>query len=114
MPELSEIIYSRDATVAAFSNYYKFFTKLYLKESDVIVPPEGGWPVITSTILGGLAKYDEVIEILRHIPYIRGAHDDKPDVAPWTKMMDWESVCRNLTEGKHMDKVEDFKFLTEG
>jgi len=44
MPELSDIAYSRDATIAAFRDYYQFLTKMYLKESDVIEPPEDAGP----------------------------------------------------------------------
>jgi hypothetical protein len=42
MHELSEIVYSRDATVAAFRDYYLFLTKMYLNESDIMEPPEEG------------------------------------------------------------------------
>ncbi|EPE31961.1 hypothetical protein GLAREA_12043 [Glarea lozoyensis ATCC 20868] len=114
MPDLSEITYSQSATVAAFRDYYQFLTKLYLKESDVVEPPEGGWPLITAERLAGLKKDDEVIELFRRIPYVRGAHDDNPEVAPWTKMWDWESACRTLAAGKHLDTVRGFKLLTEG
>ena len=115
MPELSEIAYSRDATVAAFRDYYRFLTKMYLEESDVIEPPEDGWPTITPAILEGMEKDDEVIELLRHLPYIRSGSDgDSPDVAPWAKMMDWQHVCRILAAGKHRTSAEVYKFLSEG
>lgn len=112
MPELSEITYSTDATVAAFRDYYQFLTNLYLNESDVIEPPEGGWPTISPTVLEGLGKDDEVIELLRYLPYIRTVVDKGPDIAPWAKMMDWQDACGSLAcSGR---SAEDHKFFSEG
>ncbi|KAK1767570.1 hypothetical protein QBC33DRAFT_569894 [Phialemonium atrogriseum] len=74
MPELSEIGYSRDACVAAVRGYYDFLTKMYLDESDIVEPPEGGWPSITTESLQSLGKTNEVILLLRHLPYLRAAN----------------------------------------
>lgn len=38
MPDLEDISYSRDETVAVANDYYDFLTKMYLKESDIIKP----------------------------------------------------------------------------
>jgi len=48
---------------------------MYLRESDVIEPPEGGWPNITTDSLQDLGKTDEVISLLRHLPYIRAPRE---------------------------------------
>lgn len=74
MPELTAVTYSREATIAAVTDYYESLTKLYLKNSQVIFPPEAGWPSITSAdsdILATLGKSDEVLALLAHLPYIR-------------------------------------------
>jgi hypothetical protein len=56
MPELSEVSYSGDACIEAIHDYYQFLTKVYLNESDVVKPPEGGWPSIAAEALDGLKK----------------------------------------------------------
>jgi hypothetical protein len=42
-----------------------------LDESDVVEPPEGGWPNISAETMHGLGKTDEVVQLLRHLPDIR-------------------------------------------
>lgn len=44
MPWLSEVSYSRDATVKVIREYYGFLVKMYLKESVILEPPDGGGP----------------------------------------------------------------------
>jgi hypothetical protein len=70
MPPLSEIVYSEAATIAAIRDYYKFLTKMYLNDSVITYPPEGGWPSITTESLQSLGKTKKVISLLRHLPYI--------------------------------------------
>jgi hypothetical protein len=48
---------------------------MYLDEEQVLEPPEGGWPSITAQNLRGLGKTDEVIALLRHLPYISRPSD---------------------------------------
>lgn len=38
MSELANITYSRRRTIAAVTDYYKFLTKLYLQDAQVIYP----------------------------------------------------------------------------
>ncbi len=71
MPKLSEVRHSREAAVAAASEYFGFLAKMYLDESNILRPPEGGWPEITVDRLKGLGKTDEVVMLLRHLPYLR-------------------------------------------
>ncbi|KAH9894696.1 hypothetical protein F4778DRAFT_747921 [Xylariomycetidae sp. FL2044] len=90
MPRLKDITYSREATVAAVRDYYQFLTKLYMSPESIIEPPEGGWPNIMQEVLASDGKTDEVIELLRHLPYIR--YDDvltTPQAAPCTQFVDW-------------------------
>ncbi|KAI8960797.1 hypothetical protein F5Y11DRAFT_358166 [Daldinia sp. FL1419] len=99
MPTLDEISYSRDEAVATIRNYYRFLTKMYLKESDVIEPPQGGWPNLRAN-LQSFEKSDEVISLLRHLPYIRRPSDDRD-----RKISDWAAKGRMAGE--------DFKMLSE-
>jgi hypothetical protein len=113
MPQLSEISYSRDACIAAVRDYYIFLTKMYLKESDVIEPSKEGWPTITVDNLQGLGKTDEVISLLRHLPYIRKPNDDRDKAhgAPWCYFADWQSHACNISLGRLSG--EDLKVLSE-
>lgn len=50
-------------------DYYQFLTKMpFLEPSDILYPPPEGWPQITKERLA--KKSDEVIELLRHLPYV--------------------------------------------
>ncbi len=113
MPRLSEIGYSRDACIAAVRDYYSFLTKMYLKESIVMEPPEGGWPAITAGKLRGLGKTDEVISLLRYLPYIRfvGDLEDDAQGAPSFLFADWNTACTLID--KFGLSAEDFKY-TDG
>lgn len=112
MPQLSEIGYSRDACVAAVRDYYGFLTKMYLDESDVIEPPEGGWPTITTDNLQSLGKTDEVISLLRHLPYIRTPDSgEKAQGAPWCTFADWQEDSRNILLG--LTSGETLKICSE-
>jgi hypothetical protein len=42
MPWLSEIRYSREATVAAVSGYFDFLASMYLDEEAILRPPAEG------------------------------------------------------------------------
>ncbi|KAF1969271.1 hypothetical protein BU23DRAFT_582752 [Bimuria novae-zelandiae CBS 107.79] len=71
MPTLDDVSYSLAKCIEAIRDYYNFLTKLYLDPSEIVQPPEGGWSTITSTALQGLGKSNEVITLLRNLPYIR-------------------------------------------
>jgi len=61
----------RGTVVSTLKSYYKFLTTMYLPEEEVLYPPETGWPNINQERFAHLGKTDDVIEILRHIPYVR-------------------------------------------
>ncbi|KAG9657150.1 hypothetical protein KCU95_g2928, partial [Aureobasidium melanogenum] len=69
---MSSTTYSRDETVAAITDFYKFYIRLpYIDRNALVLAPEdGGWPDIDATELRNCGKSDEVIELLRHLPYI--------------------------------------------
>lgn len=62
--------YDRDTTVAVVRDYYYFLAMMYLDEDRIMEPPPGGWPHITPDSMRALGKTDEVVDMLRHLPYI--------------------------------------------
>ncbi|KAF2027194.1 hypothetical protein EK21DRAFT_115088 [Setomelanomma holmii] len=93
MPSLEDISYSRDETVTAIRNYYQFLTKMYLDEAYIIEPPLEGWAHITTRSVT-LDKSKTVIELLRHLPYIKSALNDTVDAegAPECTFADWQDI----------------------
>ncbi|KAF2677592.1 hypothetical protein K458DRAFT_423848 [Lentithecium fluviatile CBS 122367] len=113
MPELSDIKYSRTATIAAVREYYAFLTKMYLDEDEVVHPPWRGWSSITTDALEDLGKTKEVVSLLRHLPYIRARNDgDNAHGAPNCTFADWDSESRSLS----LDQIdaEDVRIAAEG
>lgn len=66
--------YSRESAVKAVRSYYTFLAvKLgALRPHCIIEPSAGGWRNITTASLAPLGKTDEVVELLRYLPYVRG------------------------------------------
>ncbi|KAK8006999.1 hypothetical protein PG989_000989 [Apiospora arundinis] len=75
--QLDDIHYSRDETISAVRQFYTFLSKMYIDESDILEPPEGGWPHVEN--LRCMGKTDEVYELLRHLPYLRNKHPEAED-----------------------------------
>ncbi|KAE9370230.1 hypothetical protein N431DRAFT_468297 [Stipitochalara longipes BDJ] len=101
MVELSDITYSREESIAAVRNFYHLLTQLYMKESNVIEPPHGGWPSITSETMKGVGKSDEVVALLRNLPYIRRPDDPRyqAEGVPGMDFVDWQADCRDIAIG---------------
>src|SRR5690349_17737161 len=76
---------------------------MYLKESDTLEPPEEGWPLTDPKGFGqALGKSDEVVELLRHLPYIsyvkaRGAVNCW--FADWCHYMSLHNTDREYFDG---------------
>lgn len=111
MPELHEISYSHEATIAAVRNYYRFLIRMDLKESYVADPPEGGWPEISLENLSSLGKTNEAILLLRHLPYI-SSRDDSAQGAAHCLFIDWRRIARSHVLGEL--SAEDVLVITEG
>jgi hypothetical protein len=63
--------YSRTEAVAALRSFYEFFATLpSLDPSKIRYPPPTGWPNINATSLAGLNKNEDVVNLLKHVPYI--------------------------------------------
>ncbi|EAQ89740.1 predicted protein [Chaetomium globosum CBS 148.51] len=112
MPQLDEVSYSREATIAAVREYYRFLTRMYLNECYVAEPPEEGWPEINTEALSGLGKTDEVISLLRHLPYIRASSDWVYEGAPGCRFADWRDIAHSIALGEL--PAEDLRSTTEG
>ncbi|EGD94585.1 hypothetical protein TESG_02095 [Trichophyton tonsurans CBS 112818] len=110
MPELCDITYSREECIAAVRGYYQFLTTMYLKESDILEPPEGGWPSVTPSAIQQLGKTDEVAALLRHLPYIRRLGNGKPLTFPYSQFANWEKSCISINQGRS----EGIKECSEG
>jgi hypothetical protein len=116
MPWLEDIFYDRDETITAVRVYYRFLTDMYMDESLIKEPPEGGWPNINQEILGPLGKTDEVINLLAHLPYINDAEDgEAPDGTAYTQFLDWPTTATDFATGREEpeDWVEGIQGLTE-
>ncbi|KAM5431491.1 hypothetical protein MferCBS31731_007804 [Microsporum ferrugineum] len=100
MPELCDISYSREECIAAVRGYYQFLTTLYLKESDILEPPEGGWPSVTPSAIQQLGKTDEVASLLRHLPYLRLPGNGGPQAFPYSHFANWEEACTYINQGR--------------
>lgn len=61
----------REELVSELTSFYEFLVGLHLPADALKRPPPGGWPDINQKELGYLNKDDDVIDILKHIPYIR-------------------------------------------
>lgn len=81
--------YSRDIAVSAIRSFYQFFATLpSLPPEYIWEPPSGGWPEITGTTLPHLGRNRDVIDLLRHIPYINDTQ-----IAFQTTVIDYTSVA---------------------
>ncbi|KAJ2991692.1 hypothetical protein NUW58_g2207 [Xylaria curta] len=114
MPELEDIHYSRNKTIAAIHDYYTFLAKMYLPDESIMVPPEAGWPSIAGadeSIIDQLGKTPEVIALLARLPYLR---EDiyKSEAAPECFFADWRQDFQDLAEGK--TNADSIKAITEG
>lgn len=60
------------AIVEPVASFYALLTTFpYLPTSDILTPPTAGWPQSDIANFRKLGKTDFVVEVLRHLPYIR-------------------------------------------
>lgn len=90
--------YSREETVATIRDFYRFLTSMYLDEAKVLEPPEGGWPNIPVDGWPNFNKTDEVMALLRELPYIDLGSQDTHG-APDVVFADWRRLSPDL-DGK--------------
>jgi hypothetical protein len=69
----------------ALRDFYEFLTKLpWFQADDVLEPPEHGWPSINADNFGPFHKSDTVIQLLKHLPYIRMDGPSKEYKIAWS------------------------------
>lgn len=116
MPDLGDIEYSREECVQAVRDYFQFLAQMYLDESDFVSPPEDGWPSINEDNLAGVEKNETVLDLLKHLPYVRQRStvggSDTIKVAPFTTFTDWAEAATDIANGK--DDAESLRLRTEG
>lgn len=114
MPPISEIPpFSVETTISVIRNYYSFLTEMYLNDSDVIEPPEGGWPSITHERFRSLGKTYEVVNLLRHLPYVRETLGIiEPQASAHTCFADWQSIAQRFDPNDPED-VDGIRITTE-
>lgn len=105
MPHLHQVSYSREATIAAFRDYYQFLTQFYLSEDMIEEPPAGGWPSITDEKVRLLGKNEEVAELMRHLPYI----SDRGLLAPHSEVAHWPNLLADIGDSE----TDDLRFISE-
>jgi hypothetical protein len=86
--------YNREAIVASITDFFEFMIKLpHIKPTDLLYPPPGGWSSITQSNFAPLQKSNEVIELLKHLPYLKTSPNqvrgDESIVAWDTKPIDY-------------------------
>ncbi|KAK6221651.1 hypothetical protein QIS74_04523 [Colletotrichum tabaci] len=113
MPFLTDTRYSQEECIESVRDFYSFLTHMYLPADYVKEPPEGGWPSITPEILRDFGKTNEVISLLRQLPYIRQNHNGKDaHAAPWCYFADWDTLSQDMERGRVTGY--ELKLLSEG
>ncbi|USP81890.1 hypothetical protein yc1106_09164 [Curvularia clavata] len=88
--ETNDYEYSREEAITVIRDYYQFLCTMYMDESMIQEPPEGGW----TSIPDGWTDFDkteEVLELLRHLPYL----NFKVMGAPDCRFMNWHTGLTN-------------------
>ena len=72
MATKNQITYSRDEVVSELTSFYEFLVELYLPSSALKYPPP------TPEYLAFMKENDTVVDLIRHIPFIRPDEDSEP------------------------------------
>jgi hypothetical protein len=92
--------YDRQEIITGLTDFYKFLSTLpYIEPTAVLTPPSTGWPNVTVENFSGLGKNDEVIRLLKHLPYI-DLSGNQYLIAPNTQPTDYrgEIFQRDVTK----------------
>ncbi|KAH8693506.1 hypothetical protein GQ44DRAFT_719517 [Phaeosphaeriaceae sp. PMI808] len=78
------MVYNRDVVVNCIKRHYELLVKVaYFDPAEVRYPPDEGWSdeQLTVDVLRAFGRSEEVIDLLRHLPYIKQLDgDDKDEV----------------------------------
>ncbi|PQE14101.1 Alpha beta hydrolase fold protein [Rutstroemia sp. NJR-2017a BVV2] len=98
---------NREATINAFRDYYRFLVSLYMDDAEIIEPPEGGWPTVSPEFGRLSGKSDEVIALLRGLPYIRQDTPNgewfPPEGSAYCYWADWQLLANLGQAGAEVD-----------
>ncbi|OAQ60118.1 hypothetical protein VFPPC_14785 [Pochonia chlamydosporia 170] len=113
MPQLVDITYSEEVTIAAVRDYYDYLARMYMDDTWVKEPPEEGWPAITVDYMRELGKSDKVISLLKHLPYLACTtqHYEALEAVPYCAFADWPMMTKWYPSGP---RSKSAKALTEG
>ncbi|KAF1942211.1 hypothetical protein EJ02DRAFT_376331 [Clathrospora elynae] len=92
--------YDQQDIITGLTDFYQFLSTLpYIEPAAILTPPSTGWPNITRENFSGLRKNDEVINLLKHLPYIDLSGHEYV-IAPNTHPTDYrgERFQHNVTE----------------
>lgn len=96
----TESLYSREEVIAAIQDLYELLVALpYVEPSALVLPPKDGWSGVNAEELDRRGKTKEVVELLRHLPYLR-----RPTVGKrW--MIGPDTVVIAYCDGELYDKL---------
>ena len=91
------MFYSRNEIAAVICHYYSFLCRLHLGPDALGMPPDGGWTSIPADALRALGKTEEVIDLLRHLPYINNPEGES-HILPETDCTDYAHLPESVLE----------------
>ena len=106
--------YSRQEVIDAATDFYTFLTHLHVPDATLLIAPSTGWPDITAESHALFHKNDEVLELMRHLPYIeRHNHSTAHPVYPLTAYVDYEGpyVRKKMAFAKRTNQELDLLFI---
>ncbi|KAF6235802.1 hypothetical protein HO173_005997 [Letharia columbiana] len=101
-PASAESSYSRGEVIAAIQDFYELLIKLpYIEPNALVLPPSEGWSGVNAQKLRDRGKTEEVIELLRYLPYLRAPAPGKR----W--MIGPDTIMIAYCDGEVYDEIND-------
>ncbi|KAI1661374.1 hypothetical protein F4813DRAFT_347341 [Daldinia decipiens] len=91
--------YTRDQYVAIINDFYTFLTRMYIADSALKHPPEGGWSNVTPENCSGFGKNTFVVDLLKHLPYIEGGEENDVDIHYKCNVVDYSTATPEKFSG---------------
>ena len=98
--------YDQDLIVRELTSLYQLLTRVHIAPSELLLPPDGGWPALTPQYLRPMGKTARVNELIRHLPYIRREqYDNKTTIWRESACIDYRgaNVTHLLRQSKDPD-----------
>lgn len=101
-PASAESSYSPGEVIAAIQDFYELLIKLpYIEPNALVLPPTEGWSGVNAQQLRDRGKTEEVIDLLRHLPYLRAPAPGKR----W--MIGPDTIVITYCDGEVYDEIND-------